>query len=114
MQLKYPFIVTLLIFILLIGNSCTANEEFNTNNLVTIKGKLIIFKKFYKKGILPDYIVKLDDRIIIPATLESTKIIKGYPVSNPKYIVLQLITGGSGCPAYYKVIDLSLNKVNIH
>ncbi|MDH5778181.1 MAG: hypothetical protein OEZ33_08215 [Gammaproteobacteria bacterium] len=73
----------------------------------TIRGRLQIVKKPTELEYFPDYGLVLGGREIIPFSPEKLKLIGAYPKKKPLYFVVQVLTGGSGCPAYYKVLDTS-------
>jgi len=101
------------IFFLVVINAAHGAEVEVVSELDTSKGNLKLFQKREKPTSFADYSIELNGKVIIKADSQSKRIVSFYPEKKPEYIVVQIITGGSGCPATYKVIDLTFKEPNV-
>lgn len=103
----------LLTFLLFTNIAYAAKIEI-ISELQTSKGTLTIVQKREKPSSFADHSIELNGNEIIKSDSQKKKIVGAFPKKNPKYIVIQIITGGSGCPATYKVIDFTYSEPNIN
>ena len=101
------------LFVIIVANILIFNVA-NSNEVITgyetSKGTLKLIELREKPSNFIEYSISLNGKVIVISDSQIKKIIGAYPETKPTIFIVKVITGGSGCPATYLVIDLNSPK----
>ena len=94
--------LTLAFIILPVCAETTVEGEIHT-----VRGKLEVLREVKSPDSFPDYRVVIDGQTVIESDSQIKSIVASYPENAPaKLILIQIVSGGSGCPYSHSVIEV--------